>query len=361
MISMCDEVLSQVVETARRFASRELSANVHERDCYPHAPFAENIYRIAEEVGLAGISLPESAGGVDLPPEALAPILECASCADPGLTQCLLSHNMAAFAAGMASSSWGTLPSPLEGKPWAYPLYMDAYDKGDVPTARSDGNHVVVSGAVPMVACAPVAAVAVLPAKLDNKYILMPVNLSQDGVKIGEPLYTLGMHSCPTADITLSNYKAPKDLIITGNPDAIQELHFRFYPAAAAISLGILHASLEFAVSYGKERYQGGKMIVNHSQLRTMYGRMEADLRAIRQAVWRSAEQENNLLDRMAAKCAAGDAAVRGTTDGVQLIGGYGYTREYPQEQRMRDARQSAELLGSPQRLRLAMMDMTLD
>ncbi len=57
----------------------------------------------------------------------------------------------------------------------------------------------------------------------------------------------------------------------------------------------------------------------------------------------------------MSVKTLSGDLAIRAATDGVQLLGGYGYTREYPQERRMRDARQAAELLGSPSRMKLSL------
>lgn len=359
MISMTDETLLAIVETTKRFAGRELSKNIAERDKYPEAHFAADIHRVALEVGLTGLCAPECACGVNMPPESLAPILECAAAADPGIACSILAHNMAAFALGGDEKLWERLASPAEGNPWAYPVYLDAYDTDGVLAARREGGSIILDGEIKMAANAPISPIAVLPAKINDRFVPIPVDLSLNGVKVGKPLHTLGMHSCPAADIALDGCRISSDCL-PENAQTIKNIHFNFYPAAAGISLGILEASLRFAISYGKERYQGGKMISDHLQIRAMYARMEMEVRAARQAAFRSGENDDNLFDRISAKCIAAETSVRGTTDGVQLIGGYGYTREYPQEQRMRDARQAAELLGSPRRLRLSMIDLAM-
>jgi alkylation response protein AidB-like acyl-CoA dehydrogenase len=165
------------------------------------------------------------------------------------------------------------------------------------------------------------------------------------------------LRACPVGHLDFPDLPFPRqNLIVSGLP-ALSQLHDLFLPAASAILIALLKSSLDYALEYGRERYQGGKMIVQHSHLRAMYGRMNAEYHTLRQALLSVLSNGASHETRLALKVMAAELAVSACTDGVQLLGGYGYTMEYPQEKKMRDARQAAEILGSPARLRLALAD----
>lgn len=114
-------------------------------------------------------------------------------------------------------------------------------------------------------------------------------------------------------------------------------------PAVGAVSVGIAQAALDEAIAYSKERVVYGKPICKHQGIGFMLADMEIKVQAARQVVWaacRSADAGhlNNKLSS-AAKCFAADTAMSVTTDAVQIFGGNGYSREYPVEKLMRDAK----------------------
>ena len=122
-------------------------------------------------------------------------------------------------------------------------------------------------------------------------------------------------------------------------------------PCVAAQALGIAQGALDFAVDYAKERVQFGKAIIKNQGLSWMLADMDTSVEAARQLVYKTCavfEQVPKDLSRvpieamrLSAMCKllAGDTAMKVTTDAVQVLGGYGYTREYPVERMMRDAK----------------------
>jgi alkylation response protein AidB-like acyl-CoA dehydrogenase len=121
--------------------------------------------------------------------------------------------------------------------------------------------------------------------------------------------------------------------------------------ACAAMSLGVMKGSFEEAVAYAKERQQGGREIVNWSEVRRMLARMAVKMKAADMIVaelCRSAEGNEpgwEMGSRVAALF-AGEASVELTRDGIQVLGGNGYMEDYGQEKRFRDAGQIRSLMG---------------
>jgi alkylation response protein AidB-like acyl-CoA dehydrogenase len=112
----------------------------------------------------------------------------------------------------------------------------------------------------------------------------------------------------------------------------------------AAQALGIGQAALDLALSYTKERHQFGKAVAEFQGVQFMLADMAMQLEAARQLTYAAAvRSENQAPDLTAfsamAKCVASDAAMKVTVDAVQLLGGYGYTRDFPAERLMRDAK----------------------
>jgi alkylation response protein AidB-like acyl-CoA dehydrogenase len=173
------------------------------------------------------------------------------------------------------------------------------------------------------------------------------VEKSDPGVSFGAPEKKLGIKGSPTREVYLDNVRIPADRMIgdpgTGFRTAMKTLdHTRITIAAQA--LGIAQGALDFAIGYVQERKQFGHAIGDFQGLQFMLADMAMQLDAARQLTYAAAaKSERNDPDLTyfgaAAKCFASDAAMKITTDAVQLLGGYGYSRDFPVERMMRDAK----------------------
>jgi len=189
------------------------------------------------------------------------------------------------------------------------------------------------------------------------------VEKSDEGVSFGAPEKKLGIKGSPTREVYFDNVRIPLDRMIgaegTGFATAMQTLdHTRVTIAAQAI--GIAQGALDFAKGYVKERKQFGKPVADFQGVQFMLADMGMKLEAARQLTYVAAgKSERGDADLTyfgaAAKCFASDAAMEITTDAVQLLGGYGYTRDYPVERMMRDAKITQIYEGTNQVQRIVM------
>ncbi|GAA2881075.1 acyl-CoA dehydrogenase [Actinoplanes cyaneus] len=189
------------------------------------------------------------------------------------------------------------------------------------------------------------------------------VEKSDQGVSFGAPEKKLGIKGSPTREVYFDNVRIPADRIIgaegTGFATAMKTLdHTRVTIAAQAI--GIAQGALDFALGYAKERKQFGKSIAEFQGLQFMLADMGMKLEAARQLTYTAAgKSERGDADLTyfgaAAKCFASDVAMEITTDAVQILGGYGYTRDYPVERMMRDAKITQIYEGTNQVQRIVM------
>ncbi len=189
------------------------------------------------------------------------------------------------------------------------------------------------------------------------------VEKSDAGVSFGAPEKKLGIKGSPTREVYFDNVRIPAMRMIgaegTGFATAMRTLdHTRVTIAAQAV--GIAQGALDFALGYVKERRQFGKAVADFQGIQFMLADMGMKLEAARQITYVAAgKSERNDPDLTyfgaAAKCFASDAAMEITTDAVQLLGGYGYTRDYPVERMMRDAKITQIYEGTNQVQRIVM------
>jgi alkylation response protein AidB-like acyl-CoA dehydrogenase len=189
------------------------------------------------------------------------------------------------------------------------------------------------------------------------------VEKSDEGVSFGAPEKKLGIKGSPTREVYFDNVRIPASRIIgapgTGFATAMQTLdHTRVTIAAQAV--GIAQGALDFAIGYVKERRQFGKAVADFQGIQFMVADMGMKLEVARQMTYVAAgKSERGDADLTyfgaAAKCFASDAAMEITTDAVQLLGGYGYTRDYPVERMMRDAKITQIYEGTNQVQRIVM------
>jgi alkylation response protein AidB-like acyl-CoA dehydrogenase len=292
-----------------------------------------------------------------------------------------------------AVNKLGSLPVILSGSEELKKRYMTPLAKGDgmfsyclsEPDAGSDaggmktravreGDTYVLNGVKRWITNAgdseyyTVMAVTDAEKKTRGGISAFVVEKGDEGVSFGAPEKKLGIKGSPTREVYLDNVRIPADRMIggegTGFATAMKTLdHTRITIAAQA--LGIAQGALDYAKGYVRERKQFGKPIGDFQGVQFMLADMAMKLEAARQLTYAAAakservslgeEKEDLTFFGAAAKCYASDAAMEITTDAVQLLGGYGYTRDYPLERMMRDAKITQIYEGTNQVQRIVM------
>jgi alkylation response protein AidB-like acyl-CoA dehydrogenase len=189
------------------------------------------------------------------------------------------------------------------------------------------------------------------------------VERADPGVSFGAPEKKLGIKGSPTREVFFDDVRLGADRMIgaegTGFHTAMRTLdHTRVTIAAQAV--GIAQGALDFAVGYVRQRQQFGRAIAEFQGIQFMLADMGMRLEAARQLTYAAAgRSERGEADLTyfgaAAKCFASDAAMSITTDAVQLLGGYGYTSDFPVERMMRDAKITQIYEGTNQVQRIVM------
>jgi alkylation response protein AidB-like acyl-CoA dehydrogenase len=287
-----------------------------------------------------------------------------------------------------AVNKLGSLPLILGGSPELKARYLPALaagtsgfsyglsereagsDTASMKTrATRDGDHWVLSGQKSWITNAGVSDVYTVLAVTDpdgrrgRNISAFIVEKSDDGFSFGEKEKKLGIKGSPTRELIFDDVHLPEDRIIgdpgTGLQLALRTLdHTRVTIGAQAV--GIAQGALDFALGYVKERKQFGSHLADFQGIQFMLADMAMQLEAARQLVYvAAAKSERNDSDLpffgAAAKCLASDVAMQVTTDAVQLLGGYGYTEDFPVERMMRDAKITQIYEGTNQVQRVVM------
>ncbi|MEV4560560.1 acyl-CoA dehydrogenase family protein [Kitasatospora sp. NPDC049285] len=286
-----------------------------------------------------------------------------------------------------AVNKLGSLPVQLSGSEELKTRYLGALARGEgmfsyclsEPEAGSDaagmktravrdGDFWVLNGVKRWITNAGFSefytVMAVTDPELRSKGIsAFVVEKGDEGLSFGAPEKKLGVKGSPTREVYFDNVRIPADRMIgaegTGFATAMKTLdHTRVTIAAQAI--GIAQGALDYAKGYVKERKQFGKAIAEFQGVQFMLADMAMKLEAARQLTYAAAAKSQRTDSDLtffgaAAKCFASDAAMEITTDAVQLLGGYGYTRDYPVERMMRDAKITQIYEGTNQVQRIVM------
>ncbi|EON33271.1 MULTISPECIES: acyl-CoA dehydrogenase [Gordonia] len=234
--------------------------------------------------------------------------------------------------------------------------------------ARKDGNNWVLNGTKCWITNGGKSSwytvMAVTdPEKKANGISAFMVHKDDPGFTVGPLEKKLGIKGSPTAELYFEDCTIPLDRIIgdegTGFKTALQTLdHTR--PTIGAQAVGIAQGALDQAIAYVKDRKQFGKPISSFQGVEFMIADMAMKVEAARLMVYTSAARaergEKNLgFISSASKCFASDVAMEVTTDAVQLFGGAGYTRDFPVERMMRDAKITQIYEGTNQIQRVVM------
>ena len=235
--------------------------------------------------------------------------------------------------------------------------------------AKRDGDDWVITGQKSWISTAGVAeyytvlAVTDPDGKRGSNVSAFVLEKSDPGFTFGEPERKMGIKGSPTRELRFDGTRIPGDRIIgepgTGLKLALRTLdHTRITIGAQAV--GIAQGALDFSLGYVKERQQFGKRISEFQGIQFMLADMAMELEAARQLMYvAAAKSERGDADLAvfgaAAKCFASDVAMKVTTDAVQLLGGAGYTKDFPVERMMRDAKITQIYEGTNQVQRIVM------
>ncbi|MFF2817417.1 acyl-CoA dehydrogenase family protein [Kitasatospora cineracea] len=364
------EMLRESVRSLAEAKIAPFAAAVDEEGRFPQE--ALHALRAAD---LHAVHVPEEFGGAGA--DALATVLVIEEVARVCASSSLIP----------AVNKLGSLPVQLAGSEELKAKYLGALARGEgmfsyclsEPEAGSDaagmrtravrdGDFWVLNGVKRWITNAGVSeyytVMAVTdPEKRSKGISAFVVEKGDAGVSFGAPEKKLGIKGSPTREVYFDNVRIPAERMIgaegTGFATAMRTLdHTRVTIAAQA--LGIAQGALDYAKGYVKERRQFGKAIADFQGVQFMLADMAMKLEAARQLTYAAAAKSQRTDGDLtffgaAAKCFASDVAMEITVDAVQLLGGYGYTRDYPVERMMRDAKITQIYEGTNQVQRIVM------
>lgn len=360
-----------IQKLVREFAEKEIAPTVQERD--EKAEFSREIFDKIGELGLCGIFFPEEYGGSD------------GSYVSYILANEELSKVDDAVAAGYASSislcAWPIWKFGTEEQkkkyltPLAEGTKLGAFGLTE-PNAGSDaarqqstavrkGDYYILNGSKIFITNGGEADVYVVFAMTDKTKGTKGISAfilekGMEGFSFGKEEQKMGIHASKTRELIFQDVKVPVENLLgeegKGFKIAMQGLDGGRIGVAAQ-GLGIAGAALEAAIKYSKEREQFGKPVCKFQSISFMLADMATKLDAARLLVYRAAALKEQgkpcTKESCMAKLYATDAAMSIATDAVQILGGYGYIREYPVERLMRDAKITQIYEGTNQIQRL--------
>ena len=358
LIALTDEQRA-IQELCRDFAAREIrpvSLAVDEADI--EVPW--ELWRKAAGLGLTSFMLPEEYGG--------AGMTDC-------LTSCIVQEELSHGCAGIGNliTSNGFFAEPVlalgddeQKRRWLAPLAGDGppltavaitepdsgSDAASIRTVarRRDGGY-VLSGQKAWISNGGVASFYVIFATVEpgsgHKGITaFLVESGDEGLRCGPPIRKLGQRAIPNTEVFLDDVFVPGDRRLGDEGQGfvgLMQTFDRSRVTLAASATGLARAALEYAVDYAKQRRQFGKPIAEHQAVGFRLADMAVRVDASRLLTWRAARLLDNgrraTSEAAMAKLHASEAAMWCTWAAVQTLGGWGYSREYPVQKWIRDAK----------------------
>jgi alkylation response protein AidB-like acyl-CoA dehydrogenase len=364
-----DGVGEALLELTREIATKELAPQVH--DAEERGEFPESAYRLLGKSGLLGLPFPEDYGGGAQPYEIYLQVIEEIATAWPSVGVGVSVHGLtvnvvASNGSDALRDEW--LPPMLSGD-WLGAYCLSEPQAGsDVSGIRTravrDGDEYVVDGTKQWISNGSCADYYILCARTgdDPRHGLSTfvVPGDADGMTFGVPEKKMGLACDVTTQVVFEGARIPAAQLVgeegSGMSVALSALDAGRL-GIAAVATGIAQAALAHAVAYAGERKQFGKPIGDQQGLQFLMADMAADVERSRATYLHAARLKDagRPYSRQAsvAKLTASDAAMRVTTDAIQVLGGNGYTRDYPVERLFRDAKVTQIFEGTNQIQRL--------
>lgn len=350
-----NEEQTNLVDMIKLFMTKEVKPHVAEFD--KTGEFPRELYKKAFEMGLHCLEIPEEFGGGGVDYMTAAAIYEEMAKIDAG------------FSTGLCATSLSLKPVLIAGTPQQKKLFSDIIvpgafgafcltepnagsDAGSVrTTAVRDGDEYVINGGKCFITNGGVSDVYVVFASTDKSKGLKGltafiVEKSRGGITVGKEEDKMGIRLSNTTEVVFEDVRIPASNLLGKEGDgfkiAMKTLDLS-RPFVGAIAVGIAQRAIEEAVKYSKERTQFGKPIAKFQAIQFMLADMDIQTEAARQTVVHAIQlilaKRPYSREASIAKCFTGDVAVKVTLDAIQILGGYGYSRDYPVEKLLRDAK----------------------
>lgn len=352
-----NEAQQQVKSIVREFAEARIRPQVEKFD--EAEEFPVEIMNELGEMGFLGITIPESHGGAGMSTLEYATIVEELSRVDPSIGLTIAAHNSLGmqhvFSYGSDFLKEKYVKPMAEGKcltAWALTEPGSGSDAGALRSkAEITSDGYLLNGTKTFITNPTYGGATVVLARTesdDPKHYISAfvVEKGTKGFSIGKKLLKMGCRASDTAEIIFEDCLIPKENLIgelgQGYHQALDILDGGRI-SIAAMSVGIAQGAYEAALKYSKERETFGKPIIKHQAIAHKLADMSTEIEAARLLTFKSAylkdEGKNYILASSHAKLYASELCVRVANEAVQILGGYGYMREYRVEKFFRDAK----------------------
>jgi alkylation response protein AidB-like acyl-CoA dehydrogenase len=361
---------------------KSLTRELAEAEIEPHAGewdrehrFPRELYHRLAELGLMGVCVPEALGGAGADFLSYVLVLEELSRADAGVGVTVAVHTSAAtlpiLAHGTREQSEQHVPPLARGEQLGAFALTEAEAGSDAASLRTraepDGDGWRITGRKQWVTNARYAGTFVLFARTEAGISCFIVDGDSRSLEVSKEEEKLGLNSSSTADVVLDGVRVGHDRLLgedgKGFSIAMQTLDGGRIGIASQ-ALGIAQAAYDAARAYALERRQFGKRIAEFQAIQWKLADMATEIEAARMLVYRAAwlrEEGRPHTDAGAmAKLFASSVARRQTAEAIQVLGGYGYTKEFPVERYYRDAKITEIYEGTSEIQRLVIARETL-
>lgn len=345
----------ELQEMVREFVDKEITPFAGEMDRNNEA--MPGLMEKAADMGLLNLIVPEEYGGPGLDSVTVAMIYE------------ELGKGCAGIATSMAANSLASYPILLSGTEEQKVEHCNLLNEGGLAafaltepnagsdaggvatTAVKDGDNYILNGTKAFITNAGIADTFLVFANTRKSggirgLTAFIVPKGTPGFKVGKKEDKMGIRPSNTCELILQDVVIPVKNRIGREGEGFRIAMTTLdsaRPFVGAVSVGLAQAALDVSVKYAKERKQFGQPIASFQMIQAMVADMAIKVETARLMVqkvcWMRDQGMNFTKEAAMAKCYAADVAMQVTTDAVQIMGGYGYSREYPVEKMMRDAK----------------------
>ena len=345
----------ELQEMVREFVDKEITPFAGEMDRNNEA--MPGLMEKAADMGLLNLIVPEEYGGPGLDSVTVAMIYE------------ELGKGCAGIATSMAANSLASYPILLSGSEEQKVEHCNLLNEGGLAafaltepnagsdaggvatTAVKDGDNYILNGTKAFITNAGVADTFLVFANTRKSggirgLTAFIVPKGTPGFKVGKKEDKMGIRPYNTCELILQDVVIPVKNRVGREGEGFRIAMTTLdsaRPFVGAVSVGLAQAALDVSVKYAKERKQFGQPIASFQMIQAMVADMAIKVETARLMVqkvcWMRDQGMNFTKEAAMAKCYAADVAMQVTTDAVQIMGGYGYSREYPVEKMMRDAK----------------------
>jgi alkylation response protein AidB-like acyl-CoA dehydrogenase len=346
-----------ISEMIRSFSVKEIVPNIKKWD--DNQIFPVHVFKKLGELGLMGVLVPQEYGGSGFGYAEYVTAIEELAKVDPSVGLSMAAHNSLCtghiMQFGNEEQKKKYLPKLASAEylgAWGLTEHNTGSDSGGMSTtAVKDGDDWVLNGAKNFITHAISGDVSVVIVRTGEKgdskgMSAFIVEKGTPGLTSGKKEDKLGMRASETAELIFDNCRVPQANLLgnvgDGFVQAMKVLDGGRI-SIAALSLGIAKGAYEAALKYAKERVQFGKPIAQHQavafKLADMATTIEASELLIYKAVGKKNANQKVTLDGAMAKYYSSEVAVKVSTDAIQVLGGYGYTKDFPVERFYRDSK----------------------